>query len=405
MDRHRGAGPNEYFLVIDMPVFRRRYPPELLRPGALHTARIAQGLRRRLGRRNVLGLAFYPWHDQSTLWWFEQGMLTLLAATGWPTVWVTDARYAFDDDRLTELKGAVSIVRQSGDDPDWHPPGGNFDTVIALFPNDRATRAAATLGATLVTFAIKNLHEDEPVLVETPPPGTPLWHAFAGSTNFMNAAYDRLLDGVPRAGLLGKTAPAWRLMGAPFPTNRYYFPLRPTTPKCDALIFGSKSRDYDTVLAALARTGAGRIAALVDTGHVDEIEATIRRYGLAADVHAEVAHTRLLELIERTRIVLNPIMPPAESHYSMSVPLAMGRPIVATDLPSTRPFAGPGVRLANMGDVDAWAAAIGRFGAETADALPHRGALTQGLERHDLDRFFASALLATLGGNRPSPPG
>lgn len=397
MDHDTGANPDGLFLVIDMPVFRRRYPPELLRPGALHTARLARGLRQRLGGRTVLGLAFYPWHDQSTLWWFEQGMLTLLAATGWPTVWVTDARYAFDDDRLAELGGQVSIVRQRGNTPEWQPPGGSFDTVVALFPNDRATRAARTLGARLVTFAIKNLHEDEPVLVEPPPPETPLWHAFAGSTNFVNAAYDRLLDGVHRPGLLGTTAPAWRLMGAPFPTNRYYFPLRSAQPRFEALLFGSKSRDYETAFAAFVRAGIRRIAALVDTEHAGEIGAAARRHGLDAEVHAEVAHTRLLELLEQTRLVVNPILPPAESHYSMSVPLAIGRPIVATDLPSTRPFAGPGVHLAPMGDVSAWTEAIEELRAETGSGLPHRGALTQGLERHDLDRFFASALLATLG--------
>ena len=87
----------------------------------------------------------------------------------------------------------------------------------------------------------------------------------------------------------------------------------------------------------------------------------------------------------------------------MSVPLAIGRPIVATDLPSTQPFAGPGVQLVPMGDVAAWADAIARLRTETAAGLPHRGALTQGIERHDLDRFFASALLTTLGNHAHYP--
>jgi hypothetical protein len=59
--------------VLDVALFRTRYPPEVLRPRAQHTERVARGLRRRLGARSVLGVAFYPWHDQTTLWWFEQG--------------------------------------------------------------------------------------------------------------------------------------------------------------------------------------------------------------------------------------------------------------------------------------------------------------------------------------------
>ena len=36
-----------------------------------------------------------------------------------------------------------------------------------------------------------------------------------------------------------------------------------------------------------------------------------------------MSHVRLLELLEQSRMVLNPIMPPAESHYSLSVPFAV----------------------------------------------------------------------------------
>ena len=181
----------ELFPVIEMRVFRKRYGPDVLRPRALHTERVGRVLRQRLGRRSVLGVAFYPWHDQTTLWWFEQGVIAILAAAGWDTVWVTDARYTFDDERLAELDGRVSVVRQR-DDPDWQPPDGRFDAVVALFPSDRATRAARMLGVPLITFAIKNLHEDEAPLVEPPPAGTRLWHAFAGSQNFLNAAVGKL---------------------------------------------------------------------------------------------------------------------------------------------------------------------------------------------------------------------
>ena len=153
------AEDGELFHVLEMPVFRKRYPAALLRPRARHTERIARGLRERLGMRSVLGVAFYPWHDQTTLWWFEQGMLTLLAATGWNTVWITDARYRFDDDRLAEVDGHVSIIRHDRAVLHWEPPDGHFDTVVTLFPCDRATRAARLLGARLITFAIKNLHD------------------------------------------------------------------------------------------------------------------------------------------------------------------------------------------------------------------------------------------------------
>src|SRR5678815_3072424 len=75
----------ELFEVLDVAQFRKRYPADILRPRAQHTERVARSLRERLGVRSILGVAFYPWHDQTTLWWFEQGLITLLAATGWET--------------------------------------------------------------------------------------------------------------------------------------------------------------------------------------------------------------------------------------------------------------------------------------------------------------------------------
>jgi hypothetical protein len=310
-------------------------------------------------------------------------------------VWVTDARYTFDDARLAELDGRVSIIRHNRDDPDWEPPAGRFDAVIALFPCDRATRAARDLGAQLITVAIKNLHHDEPILTEAPPAGTPLWHAFAGSQTFRNGALGPFWDRID-TGHLGTTAAAWRLVGAPFPVNRYYFPLRPATPVFDALLFGSKEgRDYETVMAALRRAGAERVAALANREDGTAVQHAARRHGVEAVVHQPMSHLHLLELLERTRVIVNPITPD-ESHYSLSVPLALGRPIVATDMPSVRPFAGPGARLAPQGDIAAWAECISQLLRETSAGLPHRAALKQGVERHDVDRFFASAILATL---------
>lgn len=398
------SGAQDLYHVLEMGRFQKRYPPEVLRPRAAHTERIGRSLRERLGPRSILGLAFYPWHDQTTLWWFEQGLLSLLAATGWETEWHTDARYRFDEDRLAELDGRVSVIRHPRN-ADWESTDGRFDAVISLFPCDRATRAARKHDARLITFAIKNLLEEEVPLVERPPDGTPLWHAFAGSTTFIAEAYSSNFgpqdDSGGRRfepGRLGETAPAWRLFGAPFPTNRYYFPLRRATPVHDALLFGSKSRDYDTAFAALGRAGAKRVAALANVEDVATVKRSAEHHGIAADVKEPLSHVDLLELLEQTRVVVNPIVPPTESHYSLSVPLALGRPIVATEFSSTRPFAGPGVILVPHGDVAAWTQAIARFLAETATEMPHRAALKQGLEHHDVDRFFGSAILATMTG-------
>jgi hypothetical protein len=403
------GGGTDLYPVIEMPRFRKHYPPEVLRPRAVQTERIGRALRDRLGQCSMLGVAFYPWHDQTTLWWFEQGMLSLLAATGWETRWHTDARYTFDEDRLAELDGKVSVIRHRRDDA-WQSPAGRVDAVISLFPCDQATRAARELGARLITFGIKNLHEDEPPLAERPPEGTPLWHAFAGSTTFTDAAYGTQF--IPqneagtrptRPGRLGSTATAWRLLGAPFPTNRYYFPLRPATPVYDALLFGSKSRDYDTAFAALARAGATRVAALANPEDIEAVRRSAEQHGVAAEMREPLSHVDLLELLEQTRLVVNPIVPPAESHYSLSVPLALGRPIVATERAQTRPFAGPGVILAPQGNVAAWTEAITRFLAETAHEMPHRAALKQGLDHHDVDRFFASAILTSMTDAATAP--
>src|SRR6185369_6704523 len=160
-----------------------------------------------------------------------------------------DARYTFDDERFAGLDGRVSIVRHRRDDIDWKPPAGKFDAVVSLFPCDLATRAANILGARLIAFAIKNIHADEPPLTERPPDGTRLWHAFAGSRTFLNGAYGPFWERKDK-GRLGMTADAWRLTGTLFPINRYYVPLCAARPVFDALIFGSKARDYDTAFAA-----------------------------------------------------------------------------------------------------------------------------------------------------------
>src|SRR4029078_2462529 len=89
---------------------------------------------------------------------------------------------------------------------------------------------------------------------------------------------------------------AWRLRGAPFPTNRYYFPLRSTTPIYDALLFGSKSRDADTAFAAFKRAGAGRVAVVANTDAVEDMRLLARRHDVDATVHAPLSHVHMLEL-------------------------------------------------------------------------------------------------------------
>jgi hypothetical protein len=372
------------FPALPFRRFHARYPPSLLEAGAKDLLRTGRWLRRRKGLVRAVGIALHPWHDQTTLWWFEQGLLNLAAAAGWTLDWYTDARYTFDRDLLEALPGRVRVHRVP-DRASFRPPSDRADCVLGLFPCDEATLLARELGVPLVAFAIKNLHSGLTPLRIAPPSGTPLWHAFAGSRNFISASRN----------LFGKDS-QWKLVGAPFPVNRYYFPIRPVSePSSEAMLFGSKSRDFQTLFQAMRMAGIRSASALVEEEDMEDVARTARQSGISLHASPPANHLRVIELLEGTRIVANPICPPAESHYSVSTPLALGRAVVASDIPSVAPFVGSGLSTAPLADPEAWAERLSEA-LSASSGLPHRGALEQARERHDMSRFFASAIDGTL---------
>ena len=216
-----------------------------------------------------------------------------------------------------------------------------------------------------------------------PPKNTVLWHAFAGSKNFQGAC-SRFL-GVDHN---------WKSIGAPFPVNRYYFPVRKNVnPDFPVLLLGSKGRDYQLLFEALHRAKINKISALIETEHIDEIHNESRKWGIDCAITPPSNHLKVLELIENTRIVVNPITPPWESHYSVSTPLALGRPIVASNLPSVAPFEGAGLLTAGLGDVNDWKEKIQYLLQNPV--CPCVKTLKQAKEKHDMSRFFASAITHT----------
>ena len=138
------------------------------------------------------------------------------------------------------------------------------------------------------------------------------------------------------------------------------------------------------------------MAAVVDEDHLESTREVGRAHGIDIHVSAPLSHLALGQFLQRTKVVLNPITPPAESHYSLSVPLGLGRPIVASDIPSVQPFVGPGLRVASLGDPVQWQEAITALLEETSSGLPYAPALQQARERHDIHRFFASSLMDGL---------
>ncbi len=366
----------EPYDVVEWRLFRKRYPAALLRRRGALTRAFGRKLRDTLGHKRIRGLALHPRHNQTTLWWYEQGLLALLGAAGWDVAWITDAAYRFDDERIA---ATVRIHREPVE-----VDTSDVDAVISLFPSDRAVREAQQLNVPLVHFAIKNLPAEQPHLVETPPANAWLWTGFAGSVNFHSAL---------RVATKGKP---WPARGAPFPVNRYYLPVRDVgTPRFDALLMGSNARDYDLAIEVFARSSGRRFAALCNPADLAAVTASGERNGISLDCFTGLGHVRLVELLEHTRVVVNPIVPPAESHYTNSVPLALGRPVLMSRIRSTEPYDGPGVLRAPLRDQQAWVAGLDRLLSETT-TLPHEGALTQARTAHDLDRFFTSALVATL---------
>ncbi|HEY3358414.1 MAG TPA: hypothetical protein VGQ83_34515, partial [Polyangia bacterium] len=386
--------------------FHARYR-RVLRAPAAEEARVAAALRARVGGGAVLVVSLSHRHDQTTIWWFEQGLLSLLAAAGLAITLVTDARYGLDHVRLGELGARLEIVRWRRGGADLAPLARRgYGFAVALSPSDEALALAEAGGLPLVAFAVKEFEDAQPPLRRRPPGDLTLWHAFAGSRNFPCAA----------GRALGAHAAAWRLEGAPFPVNRYYFPAAPAPGPAsaaaapaggeaagpiDALIFGSQGRDLGTAFRALAHTGARRVAVLGNPEHLDEVRAAATAAGIAVEVHGPARHLDLLRLVERSRVVLNPILPPLESHYSLAIPLAVGRPVVTNETPAAGAFvdpAHPGVTLVPPGDEAALVGALQALADPAVYASRCRAAREQARTRHDMARFFAAAMAATVAG-------
>jgi hypothetical protein len=370
--------------VIPMREFYEQLDPETLRQNARELHRVGRAVQKRLGHKRIVGSAIFPWHDQTTLWWFEQGLINLMAAAGWDVTWVTDANYTFDDRLLSSLPGNVEVRRGAHHLADLAASDESYDGVVSLFVEDQTIHLANRIGAPLVSYSIKNIYGEEATLSVLPESPPVLWHTFAGSQNFINGT-KRILQ-----------PDKWRLQGAPFPLNRYY--LQPTQVEADfdVLIFGSKSRDYPLALEACKLAGITRVAAVVDEEHLESTRAIGQAHGIDIHVSQPLSHIDLCAFLQRARVILNPITPPAESHYSLSVPLGLGRPIVASDIPSVQPFVGPGLQVAALDDPKQWADRLTSFLKDTTIGKPYEPALQQAKERHDIHRFFASSLMQSL---------
>jgi glycosyltransferase involved in cell wall biosynthesis len=369
-------------VILDGLAFRSRYGAVLDRY-ARETALTARSLARRVKARRALVVSAYPENpDQSTLWWYDQGILTLLAAAGMELTFATDASYELDESRLFQV--GAKLRRITLDEVAAIREG--FDFVVAMTPSDVALDAAERLGVSLCAFGVKQIGE-VPALTKKPPRGTVLWHGFISDPDYVHANENHLGAGYPE----------WVLRGAPFPVNRYYFPVLGEAPSVDALLLGTKDRDVGLVFAALRDAGARQITVLADPADIAEVERLAAEHGLSAKVLKPQKQIHYLGVLESAKMVVNPIT--SKSHYSFVAPLALGVPVVAMDSEGSRVFVhgdSPAVLLAPPGDVAAWSSQIKTLLQPEQRALRSRSALEQIRTRHDLDRFFASALVATL---------
>jgi hypothetical protein len=368
-------------VVLEVLPFRSRYGSVLGRY-ARDTEAIARSLAKRIQAKRALVVSAYPRPDQSTLWWYDQGILVLLAAAGIELVYATDASYELDEYRLNEVDARVRRIRLA----EVAALGGPFDFVVAMTPSDTALEASERFGVPLVAFGVKFL-ETIGRVTRTPSRRTVLWHGFPDDFDYVSSCR---VD-------LGAGFDWWVLRGAPFPANRYYFPASERRPSVDAVLFGSKDRDVPLVFAALARAGVSRIAALVNPDDLERVRALAVEHGLDAAVFEPQRHLDMLRVLESARMVVNPIT--SKSYYSFMAPLALGIPIVAMDSEISRLFVHgerPAVLLAPPGDVDAWSSQIQLLLDPKERALREASAREQVKTRHDLDRFFASAIVETL---------
>ncbi len=302
---------------------------------------------------------------------------------------MTDAWFTYDVERLRALGRLPTLVEGEN----AVPPPRRFDAVVALPPSDIATQVAMDHGVPLVACVTKKHDMTHPALTVSPPPGTSLWHAFARTT--WGALH-----------LLGAAHGCWAARGAPFPVNRYYFPRTNAAPVRHVLLFGTKLRDLDLAFAASRAAGEARIAVLGNHADRDAVLRGAAAHGLGVDWWAQLDHEEMLRLHESCAIVVNPIT--TESHYSLSLPLALGRPVLATSSVSASVFYDPerrGMQLLPAGDVGAWAAAIAALRDPTAWQRASDDAAARAATHHDAERFFASAILNTVAtgpGNSPT---
>jgi hypothetical protein len=372
--------------VLDFARFRERYGP-WLEPLDRETRALGAMLRERSRLRRALVVTACYRHNQSPQWWFEQALLAVLVAAGVEVTFVTDSRFTWDARRLARLGPMPRLIEI--DEGASVPPTDPCDAVLAMPPSDVATRAALDRDVPLVAFATKNHDVTRPHLTVTPAPGTTFWHAFAAARGWALA--------LPH--LLGDTAGAWRLREAPFPVNRYYLPRAEVAPSREALIFGTNRRDVPLALDALVQAGVQRIAVLGDEQDLDTVRAEAAARHLDALTSGPRPHLEMVRLIEDCAFVLNPIGEWFESHYSLSVPLPLGRPVLVTESPGAGPFHDPprrGVTLVR-GGVDEWAAEIARLRDEAEWRRAADDAIVQARERHDAERFFALPLIEVLG--------
>jgi hypothetical protein len=126
--------------VVKFKAFRARYGAWLTSLDA-ETRKLGRHLRR-AGLRRVLVVARCLRHDQSTQWWYEQALLSVLAAAQIQVTFVTDGWFVYDLDRLRALGPLPTLIEGE----EALPPPGRFDAVVALPPSDVATQAAIDLG-------------------------------------------------------------------------------------------------------------------------------------------------------------------------------------------------------------------------------------------------------------------
>jgi hypothetical protein len=372
-------------VILDERVFYTRFRGALT---FVNGEKIATGraLRRRIGHRRIGLFAIFPRHDQSTWWWFEQGLINLLAAAGQEITLITDADYEYDQTRLRQLDARLTVIPYRGAATDREVSDLALDAVIALTPSDAAVIAAMARDVPLLLFCVKKPEGKLEPLKVRPPRGTRLWHTFAASSSF------------PVEKFYGSDFEL-RLMGGPFPVDRFYFPPSQGAPDVDVLLFGSKGRDLETAFTALGRLAVGRVAALANPSDVPLVKSLAKRFAVPTEVFEPLSHVELVALLHRSRMVVNTICSPWESHYSIALPLATGCPVITNDIPSNQAFVDgddPGVILVPEHDTTALEQAVASLRDENERRFHAAAARRQAARRHDQDRFFASAIVAEL---------